>query len=301
MEWLNYHHLLYFFLTAREGGLGPAAKILRVSHPTISTQIKLLEDRLGTALFEKRGRRLSLTEEGRVVYRYAEEIFGLGRELVDAVKGLPSDRPQVLTVGVSDVVPKLITRRLLAPIMQGGKFRIVCHEDVPERLLPQLAVHELDLVISDAPVPPSVAVKAYGHLLGSTGVVWAATPTMARSLRRGFPQSLTDVPVVLPTAATSLRRALDAWCEAKKVRPRVVAEAEDSALLKTFAESGWGAVAIPAAVLADVKSQFGLDSIGVADGVEERFYAITVERRLKHSGVIALLEAAPRLLEASKA
>ena len=293
MEWLNYHHLIYFFLTAREGGLGPAAKILRVSHPTISTQIKQLEDRLGTKLFDKRGRRLALTEEGRVVYRYAEEIFGLGRELIDAVKGLPTGGPQVLTVGVSDVVPKLITRRLLEPVMDGAKFRLVCHEDVPERLLAQLAVHELDLVISDAPVPPSVAVKAYGHLLGETDVVWAAVPPLARRLRQGFPRSLADAPLVLPTAATSLRRALDAWFESTKVRPRIVAEAEDSALLKTFAESGWGAVAVPEAVLPEAKSQFGLEPIGVAAGVRERFFAITVERRLKHPGVIALLEAAP--------
>src|SRR5512145_461189 len=297
MEWLNYHHLLYFWLVAREGGLAPAAARLRLAHQTVSAQIHTLEHALGEKLFERQGRRLALTELGRVAYRYADEIFALGAELQETLRGRPSGRPLRLVVGVADAVPKLVARSLLAPAQRLDEpVRLVCREDKPERLLAALALHELDVVIADTPVPPSSGVRAYSHLLGESAVALFAPPAVARRLAKGFPRSLDGAPVVLPTENTALRRALEQWFEAQGVRPQLVAEFEDSALLKAFAQDGEAAFAAPEPIAAEVERQYRVRRIATLSRLRERFYAITVERRLRHPGVLAISDSARKEL-----
>jgi LysR family transcriptional activator of nhaA len=289
VEWLNYHHLLYFWLVAREGGLAPAAARLRLAHQTISAQVHALEDALGERLLERQGRRLVLTELGRVAYRYADEIFALGAELQETLRGRPSGRPLRLVVGVADAVPKLVARALLAPAQGISEpVRLVCREDKPERLLAALALHELDMVLSDAPVPPSSGVRAFSHLLGECGVALFAPPAIARRLASGFPRSLDASPMILPTENTALRRALEHWFETHEVRPQVVAEFEDSALLKAFALDGEAAFAAPEPIAAEIERQYRVRRVATLAGLSERFYAITVERRLSHPGVLAI-------------
>ncbi|HTE52537.1 MAG TPA: LysR family transcriptional regulator, partial [Kofleriaceae bacterium] len=206
MEWLNYHHLLYFWVVAREGGLVAAGKVLHLSHPTISAQIHALEDRLGEKLFAKVGRKLALTEMGRVVFRYADEIFSLGREMVDTVKGRSTGQPLRLEVGVTDVVPKLVVLRLLQPALGLPEpVRIVCRESTYDKLLADLALHALDIVIADAPVPPGSNIRAFHHLLGETSVSFFATRPLVRRYRRGFPRSLDGAPMLLPLESLTLR------------------------------------------------------------------------------------------------
>lgn len=293
MEWLNYHHLLYFWLVAREGSLAGASKELRLAQSTISGQIRSLEQGLGEKLFTRSGRRLVLTEIGRIVYRYADEIFLLGRELQDVIKGRPVGRPLRLVVGIADVVPKLVARRLLEPALKLSEpVHLVCHEDKPERLLAELAVHNLDVVIADAPVGPSVRIRAFNHLLGECDIVFFATPKLAASHKRGFPKSLDGARVILPTENTTLRRSLDQWFATRGIRPRVVGEFEDNALLKVFGQAGMGLFPASSVIAEEVQRQYGVRPIGTLDGVRERFYAISVERKLKHSAVIAISEEA---------
>jgi LysR family transcriptional activator of nhaA len=293
MEWLNYHHLLYFWVVAREGGLAPAGKILRLSHPTLSGQIRKLEEALGLALFEKQGRRLHLTEMGRIAFRYADEIFGLGREMQDVLRRTQVDRPQRLVVGISDVVPKLLVRTLLGPALAGpGTISLVCQEDSFDRLLTELANHDLDVVIADAPVPPASPFKLYNHILGTTDVTLVGPPAMARSVRREFPASLDGAPLLLPLEGSTLRRNLDAWFTSIGVRPRLVAEAEDSALLKEFAADGMGLTFVPTIVASIVTARYHLAEAGRVDGIKERYYAISAERRLIHPAVLAIRDAA---------
>lgn len=293
VEWLNYHHLRYFWVVAREGGLVPAGKVLRLSHPTLSAQIHALEAQLGEKLFDRTGRKLALTEMGRVVYRYADEIFSLGRELVDVVQDRSTSGPLRLQVGVVDVMPKLIVRRLLeAAITMPEPVRLVCHEDTADRLLADLALHALDVVISDAPVPSGSPIRAFNHLLGESGVTFVAAAGLADGYRRGFPGSLDGAPMLLPLENSTLRRALNAWFDRHKIKPRVVAEFEDSALLKEFGTDGLGVFVVSAAVEAEVRAHYGVELVGRADDLRERFYAISVERRLKHPAVVALSDAA---------
>ena len=293
MEWLNYHHLLYFWTVAREGGLVPAGKVLHLTHPTLSAQIHALEDRLGEKLFVREGRRLVLTDMGRVVFRYADEIFSLGRELVDTVKGRATGQPLRLDVGVVDVVPKLVVRRLLQPALNLPEpVRLVCHEATNERLLADLALHTLDLVLSDAPVPSGSSVRAYNHLLGETGVTFFGARSLVNSHKRGFPRSLHEAPVLLPLENLSLRRSLNQWFDRQGLRPKVVAEFEDSALLKVFGADGLGFFAAPTVVEEEVIAQYGVQVLGRLDEVRERYYAISVERRLKNPAVVAITETA---------
>lgn len=293
MNWLNYHHLLYFWVVAREGGLVPAGKVLRLSHPTLSAQIHALEDQLGEKLFVKVGRKLTLTEMGKVVFRYADEIFSLGREMVETVKGRPSGQSLKLDVGVADSVPKLVVRRLLQPALALPEpVRLVCHEDSTERLLAELALHALDVVISDSPVPSGSSVRAFNHLLGETGVSWFGKKALVRRYARGFPGSLSGAPMLLPLESLPLRRELNQWFTRHDVHPRVVAEFEDSALLKVFGGDGIGIFPAPSVMAREVMEQYGVEKLGDAEGVIERFYAISIERRLKHPAVVAISNAA---------
>jgi LysR family transcriptional regulator, transcriptional activator of nhaA len=297
VHWINYHHLLYFWMVAKEGSIAAAAKRLRLSQPTISTQIRMLEEVLEVELFDRSGRRLVLTEAGRVAFRYSEEIFSLGREMLDVLHDRPTDRPLQMVVGVTFVIPKLIAYRLLVPALAlGSGIQVVCREDRFDQLLGQLARHELDLVLSDVPIGPDISVKAFNHLLGSCGVSLFGTPALAQKYRRGFPQSLDRAPFLLPMPGSSVRRELDRWFDELELRPDIKGEFDDSALLKVFGQSGTGVFAGPSVIEDEIKRDYGVQVIGRVDSIQERFYAITVERRLKHPGVVAISESAKTTL-----
>jgi LysR family transcriptional activator of nhaA len=296
MQSLNYHHLRYFWAAAREGGVTRASRKLHISQPAVSAQIRGLEQALGEKLFNRSGRTLVLTEAGRVVYPYADEIFGLGAEMMETLKGRPTGRPVRLVVGIANVIPKLVAFRVLQPAFQMPEgVHVECLEDRPNRLLAELATHRLDLVLADAPAGPSVRVRAYSHLLGECGVSIFGTARLARAHHRGFPRSLDGAPFLLPTADSTLRRSLDQWFEAQGVRPEIVGQFEDSALLKILGQSGVGLFAVPSAIDPEVRGRYGVRLVGRVD-VRERFYAITVERKLKHPAVVAISEAARREL-----
>ncbi len=289
MDWLNYHHLHYFWRVAREGGLVPASSRLRLSPSTVSEQVRSLERALGEQLFTKSGRRLVLTDMGRVALRYADEIFALGRELQDALKGRATGRSPRLLVGIADVVPKVVARRLLEPALElPDSVQLVCLENKPERLFADLAAHDLDVVITDGPVPPSIPIRAFSHLLGECGIDFLASPDLARTHAKRFPDSLSGAPVLLPTQGTTLRRSLDEWFAKRGIRPRVVGEFDDSALLTAFGEAGRGVFPIPSAITREVSRQHGVRTVGRAADVRERYYAITVERRIEQPAVVAI-------------
>lgn len=293
MQWLNFNHLQYFWLAAREGGINRAAHKLRLTHTTVSEQIRALEDALGEPLFQKQGRGLVLTEMGTVVYGYAEEIFSLGRELLETVQGRPTGRPIRLVVGITDVISKLIAKRILDPaLIQPESIRLVCREDKPERLLSGLAAHELDVVISDVPLAPGASIKAFNHLLGDCGVTIMAHKSIAARYRKGFPRSLEGAPMLLPTESASVRRSLDQWFDDEGLHPRIQAEFDDSALLKVFGQDALGLVPAPTAIEAYVARQYDLEVVGRIDAVRERFFAISVERKIRHPSVLAICERA---------
>lgn len=294
MDWLNYHHLLYFSVVAREGSLVAAGNKLHLSHSTLSAQIRALEERLGQQLFTRSGRRLELTETGRLVYRYADEIFSLGREMLDTVRGRASGRPLRLDVGVVDVVPKLIVKKLLDPVFAIPEpVHLVCHEGSFERLLGDLALHVVDVVLSDSPVPSGASVRAYHHQLSESTVSLFAVPELAARYRKGFPRSLDGAPLLLPIENVAIRRSLDQWFESVGVRPNVVAEFQDSAQAKVFGAEGLGIFPAPRILEADVKKQFGVERVGRIDAVSEQFFAVSLKRRVEHPAVAALTHRRP--------
>lgn len=293
MDWLNYHHLLYFWTTAREGGVTRAAERLRLAQPTLSAQIRALEASLGVKLFEKQGRGLVLTEAGRTAFRYADGIFGLGQELRESMAGLAQGRAPLLTVGISDALPKLMVHRLLEPALQVPEgIRLVCLEDRTERLLAKLSLHELDLVLSDAPPPPNNPVRAFSHLLGECGVQVFGTAGLRKAHPGTFPRCLDGAPFLLPPEGTALRRQLDQWFESEGLRPRIGGEFDDSALLKTFGQKGHGFFSAPAPLAREVERQYQVRRLGPAKNVRERVFALTLDRRLRHPAVLAISEAA---------
>jgi LysR family transcriptional activator of nhaA len=297
MEWLNYHHLLYFWTVARVGTIARAGEELSLAQPTISGQIRVLEDQLGEKLFQRSGRNLVLTDMGRVVYRYADDIFNLGRELMDTLRDRPTGRPMRFQVGVADEVTKIIAYRLLEPAMRLAQpVHIVCRDGASERLLTDLATHALDLVIADTPISPAIKVKAFSHPLGESAVTVFGTAKLAAARRKGFPRSLDGAPFLVPTIGKRLRRTLDQYFEQQGLRPRIVAELDDSALLTTFGQAGAGLFVAPTVLEKEVIRQFGVTVVGRLDSVRERYFAISVERRLKHPAVIAISEAAHAML-----
>lgn len=301
MEWINYHHLLYFWRVAREGGLARASAGLGLAQSTVSKQIHQLEAALGHPLFARKGRRLVLTESGRVVYRYAEEIFSLGRELVDTLGDRPVGQPLRVTVGVADVVPKLVAERVLLPAFASGPVRLVCREGRSDRLLAELALYELDLVLTDAPAAPTAKVRAYSRLLGGSEVAFFARPPLASRLRRGFPRSLDGAPLLLPTADTMMRRSLERWFADRGLRPALLGEFEDSALLGAFGQQGIGAFPAPTVIRREIEGQLGVRWVGDASGVRESLYALTAERRIQNPAVAGICDAAEAWLGTSAA
>ncbi len=297
MEWLNYHHLLYFWTVAKEGSIARASEKLSLTQATISAQISAFERSLGEKLFNRVGRRLVLTETGRVAFRYADEIFTLGREFMDTLKGRPTGQPLRFRVGIADVLPKLIAQRLLEPAFHiAQSLRVMCHEGKTESLLAQLILHELDLVVTDSGLGSGVKVKTFNHLLGECGLSVFATRKLAMQYRQQFPRSLDGAPILLPTDNTAMRRALNQWFDNEKIQPIIVGEFEDSALLNVFGQLGKGLFAVPSAIDAEVQKQYGVHLVGRLSHVRERFYAISVERRLKHPAVIAICESAKKEL-----
>jgi LysR family transcriptional activator of nhaA len=293
VTWLNYHHLLYFWTVAREGSLTRGSKELHLTPQTVSGQLRALEDSLGEKLFDRSHRRLALTQTGQVVFEYANEIFQLGRELTETLAGRPAGRPMRLIVGIADALPKLVAHRLIEPALQmDEKVRIECREDTSERLLARLAVNELDVVLSDAPVPPGVSVRAFNHLLGECGVDFMGTAQFVTAYRRGFPQSLDGAPFLLPAKGTALRRSLEQWFHGLGIQPVTVGEFDDSALLKVFGQSGLGVFVLPSIVADDGRRQYKVRTLGRTDEVTERWYAISVERKVQHPAVAAICNSA---------
>jgi len=293
LEWLNYHHLHYFWVVAREGTITRAGALLRLAQPTISGQLHALEASLGEKLFERRGRTLQLTEVGHVVYRYAEEIFGLGRELQDTLKGRPTGRPMRVAIGIADSVPKLIAYRLLEPALRlTPPVQLACTEDKTERLLAELSVRGLDLVLTDTPIGAGGGVRAFNHALGDSGVSFFGTAGLRRRHPGRFPACLDGAPLLVPTTSAQLRRDLDRWLEASGVRPRIVAEFEDGALMKMFGQRGEGFFPGPTVIEKEIKQGYGVSVVGRTAEFKERFFAITVERRIKHPAVAAITETA---------
>ncbi|MEJ2180805.1 MAG: transcriptional activator NhaR [Gammaproteobacteria bacterium] len=290
---INYKHLHYFWVVAKQGGIARASERLHLTPQTISGQISLLEEQLGEDLFIKSGRNLELTDTGRLALSYADEIFSLGNELEETIHNLPSDRPLVFKVGIADVVAKSIAYRLLAPALElPDPVRIVCKENDLESLLAELALHRIDLVIADGPIPPGVNVKGFNHALGESGISFMAVPALAKTLRRRFPQSLDGAPLLIPSEINLVRPRLFNWLDSLRVYPRIVGEFDDSALMKAFGQAGAGVFIVPTAIADEVAKQFRVAKVGDTEDVLEQFYAISVERRISHPAVATITETA---------
>lgn len=293
MEWLNYHHLLYFWTIVREGSVTRAAESLRLAQPTLSTQLRQLEENLGERLLERKGRGLSLTEAGRVAFRYADEIFGLGKELREALAGRPTGRPLRLVVGVSDVLPKLMVRQLLHPaLVLPEPLRLQCREDGLPALLDLLFRHEVDLVLAEAPLRGPQRGKAFSHLLGECGVDLFGAPNLRRRFRKPFPACLDGAPILLPSEGTVLRADLDRWLERAGRTPVIAGEFDDSALLKIFGAEGEGFFAAPDVLGAALARSHGVRRVGSLEGLKAQVYAISAERRVQHPAVRAIQQGA---------
>lgn len=292
MRHLNYSHLHYFWTVANEGSIARASEVLHITPQTISGQLKLLEEAVGELLFQRAGRGLVLSDTGRMVKQYADEIFTLGAELSRVVKGRQA-RAQVLHVGIVKSIPKLIAYRVLQPILAPeNPVRLVCTEGGLDSLLGDLAVHRLDLVISDRPIPVGMNVRAYNHTLGSSAIAFFSKPAAVARYRSNFPQALAEAPLLLPVHASAMRRELDDWFERVGIEPRVVAEFDDSALLKMFGAAGAGVFPAPYTIAGEIERMYSARVVGVAEDVRETYFAISPERKLKQPMVLEIIERA---------
>ncbi|MGE0041168.1 MAG: LysR family transcriptional regulator [Vicinamibacterales bacterium] len=292
MEWLNYHHLYYFWVVARTGSVAAASRELRLTHPTISAQVHQLEDIIGEKLFRRAGRGLALTDVGQLAFRYANDIFGLGREFMDVVKRRATPRVMRLAVGVTDVLPKSVVQRLLEPALRlDGPLRLICREDRSlTDFLGELSMHALDLVLSDAPAGIGSPLKLFNHLLGDCGTTIYGAAKVAASLKRRFPRSLDGAPFLVPGVNAALRREIEQWFDGLGISPHVVAEVDDSSLLQVLAAGGLGVFAGPSVMEADARTRYGLRPVGTIPTLRQRFYAISVEQRLSHPGAVAICQ-----------
>lgn len=292
-EWLNYHHLRYFYTVAKEGSLRGAAEKLKISQSSICAQIQLLESALGEDLFRLSARSLVLTEFGHLILGYAEEIFRLGRELLSARKQFPGVRSLRLNVGIVDSFPKLTSFEILRPsFTHDPPIHVTCHEGKLDDLLVQLATHRVDVVLADEPASPGLQLKTFNHPLGSSGITFCAAPSLARTLKGRFPRNLNGAPALLGTQNTSLRRELEKWFRSEGIEPRIVGEFEDGALAKIVATEGIGFIHVPSAVAAEAVERYGFTILGRTTKCEMQFYAITAERRVDHPAVRAITERA---------
>ena len=299
MSWLNYHHLYYFWVVAREGSIARACRELNLAQPTISTQLRVFEEAIGKTLFLRRNRGLVLTDVGRTVYRYAEEIFAIGKTLSQVLDGLEPQQPIRLVAGIADGMPKLVAYRFLeAALDLPESVQITCRESRLDHLLADLAIHEIDIVISDAPVPPTIRIHAFSHFLGESEVTLFAIAKMATAYRSGFPRSLDHAPFLLPTSPSALRRELDHWFTSHGIQPKIIGEFDDSAMLKTFGQAGRGIFPGLTVLEQEIVQQYHVRVIGRIATIKERYYGITVERTMKHPAVVAIAESAMRQLVA---
>jgi LysR family transcriptional activator of nhaA len=297
MKWLNYNHLYYFWTVAREGSIARAAEELMVSQPTISIQLKDLEATMRQRLFDRVGRGLKLTEAGRIAFNYANQMFSLGQEMNDALEHQPAGRSLKLSVGVLDVIPKVVVRQLLDPTLHLSQpVRLICREDKADRLLADLAARRIDVVLSDAPIGTAVQVEGFNHLLGESGVSFFASKESAARIKKGFPKSLNGQPVLLPSDHTQVRRSLNHWFDSKRIHPVVAGEFDDSALMFWFGQSGLGAFPAPTFMERPIARDYGVKVVGRAGDVRERFYAISREPQPKHPAVVAICDVARKSL-----
>jgi len=298
---INYKHLHYFWVVAREGGVARASERLHLTPQTISGQLSMLAEQLGVELFSRAGRNLELTEIGRLVLSYADEIFSLGGELEEAIQQQPGGRPRLFRVGVVDVLPKSIAHRILQPALDMPEpVRMVCRETNLDSLLAELSVHRLDLVLADRPIPPTVSTRGFSHKLGECAVSFLATEKLIGTLRGDFPYCLDGAPILLPSSGNQLRSRIDEWLGKHRLHPRVIAEFDDSALMKSFGQEGAGIFVAPAVIETEVEWQYEVTAIGRVDEVRECFFAISVERRVRHPVVAAVMEAARNTLFADQ-
>jgi LysR family transcriptional activator of nhaA len=290
---LNFKHLHYFFAVAKAGAVNRAAEKLHLTPQTLSGQLSQFEERLGVSLFRRSGRRLELTDAGRLALSYAEELFQVSAELEEVLRGGQEERAFLFRVGIADVVPKSIAYQLLAPALAlPESVHLVCREDRLDRLLAELAIHRLDMVLADRPMPPGMDVKGYSHPLGECGVSFFAAPALAARLNGGFPDCLDGAPLLVPGEDSALRAPLLRWLERKGARPRIVGEFDDSALMKAFGKAGAGVFPAPTATHEEVERQFGVIRLGETRDLSERFFAISVERQIRHPAVLAVSEGA---------
>ena len=290
---LNYKHLHYFRTVAKAGAINRAAEKLHLTPQTLSGQISLLEDRLGVALFRRSGRRLELTDAGRSALTYADEIFQVGAELEDALQNRASARVHPFRVGIADVLPKAIAYQLLAPALTLAEpVRLVCREDRLEQLAAELSIHRLDMVLADRPLPSSMDIKGYSHPLGECGISFLAAPTVRENLGPDFPQNLHGAPLLIPGEDSALRAPLLRWLERHDIQPLIVGEFDDSALMSAFGQAGAGVFPVPLTTAQEMMRQYEVLELGRTEAIRERFFAISVERRLSHPAVVAVSEAA---------
>jgi LysR family transcriptional regulator, transcriptional activator of nhaA len=290
---MNYKHLYYFWTVAKAGSIARASEQLHLTPQTISGQLSLFENVLGESLFDRSRRRFALTDAGRTVLGYAEEIFSLGKELEDVLRHSPGGRPLQFRVGVSDAVPKALAYKLIEPALRATEnSRIVCREGKVAGLMGELAIHQLDIVIADSPMSPRIDVKAFNHLLGECGLTFFATSGLAKEFPGDFPQRLNGAPLLLPGDDVAVRPKLIRWFDQNRIRPRIAGEFDDGALMAAFGQAGAGIFSAPSAIADRISDQYGVEAIGATGEVTESFYAISVERRLSHPAVVAISEAA---------
>lgn len=290
---LNYKHLGYFLAVAKAGAVNRAADRLHLTPQTLSGQIRLFEDRLGVELFKRSGRKLELTQAGRLALSYAEEIFQIGAELAEALSATPATRMTPFRVGISDAVPKSIAHELLMPALDLAEpVKLICREDRLERLVAELAIHRLDMVLADKPMPANIDVRGFSHPLGECGVAFFASRHLAKKARRGFPANLDDMPFLIPGEDSALRAPLLRWLEKQDLHPLIAGEFDDSALMKSFGQAGAGVFPAPDVMTEDVMRRFDVELLGQTSEIRERYFAITVERHLRHPAVLAVSAAA---------
>ncbi len=290
---INYKHLHYFWVVAKEGSIASASQQLHITPQTISGQLSLLEESLGSSLFDRMGRGLVLTEQGRIAFRYAEEIFNLGNELSDVIREEGRAGQLEFVVGILDCIPKTIAYKLLAPTFASiPGINIICQEGSLEQILSDLAVHKIDLVLADMPLNSAYNIKAYNHFLGKSDITFFASPELAKKYRKDFPSCLDQAPFLIPTQKSTIRRALDQWFSEMDISPNIVGQFDDSALLKAFGQAGMGIFSMPQIIEKEVCNQFNVEVVGRTKTVQEEFYAISAERKIKHPAIATICGAA---------
>ncbi len=298
LQELNYSHLLYFWAVARDGSIASACQRLHLRQPTISMQIRKLERALGHRLFDRSGRNLVLTDVGRTVFDYADEMFSLGRELLGTLRGLPGKRTGRLHVGIPTFLPNVITHRLLRPVLRlQPEVQLVCHEGELNELVNGLARHKFDAILTDRPIQGATGARCFNHLLGENEIAICGTGSWATHYRNDFPNSLDGCPLLLPSAATEMRRLLDRWFDDRNLNPRVVAEFDDSGLLKEFGGAGAALFPVVLSVLPQLQTQYDVELVGRLTGARIRYFVVTTERKLTHPATVAIVESAKKGLE----